>query len=243
MTVDDPSILDWNVTVSSIDRILTLPPIIPTLFISDNSCNEGITQSMDFSRFTNLNKLVIGSNAFNNLDVFELINLPSLSEFKVGSNSLQQTVGLIAQSLPSLRIIEIGDHSFQSSSVFAIDDSLEALEGLSIGNGCFQGNVSSVSDLDIASPSLHFDLHSSPMLNELYLGLDSFPFFQQFNINGKFYKCSLKKSLELWLGCSNLAIALLGNSVPSYNFSHSLFGEVSTLSISSMMLLFGQWQT
>ena len=176
-------------TISSIDRILTLPSIIPTLFILDNSCNEVTIQSIDFSRFNYLNKLVIGSNAFNNLDVFELSNLPSLIKFTVGSNSLQQSVGFIAHSLPSLSIMEIGDHSFQSSSVFAIDASLKALECLSIGNGCFQGNVSSILNPGISSPSLHFDLHSSPMLNELYLGLDSFPFFRQFNINGRFCEC------------------------------------------------------
>ena len=185
MTLDNPSILDWNVTVSSIDRFLSLPSIVPTIIVPDDSCNEKNVQSIQFNRFSYLKELTIGSNSLNHVQTVELRNLNSLVRVSIGSNSLQDCLGLMMYSLPSLVAIEIGSNTFPISSVFDINSELPALESLVIGSGCFQGNSSVIPT--ISSPTLQFNLHSLSALRELHLGDGSFPFFKQFNMNGKSY--------------------------------------------------------
>ena len=188
--IDNPSVeVNWNVTVSSAERLLSLPTIVPSITILDNSCNEITLYSFNFSQFIHLKELTIGSNAMNEVRELGLSTLPSLQSFTVGSNSLQHCIGLILHNMPSLHTIEIGDHSFQSSIVFDIDvrENSSNLERLIIGDGCFQGSESSF-DIDmnmngLSSTPLQLDLHSSSSLLELSLGSQSFSSFNQFNIN------------------------------------------------------------
>ena len=193
--IDNSSVdVDWNVTVSSAERLLSLPTIVSGISILDNSCNEITLQSFTFNQFIHLKELSIGSNAMNELRELGLNNLPSLQSLFVGSNSLQHCVGLIIHNMPSLHTIEIGDSSFQSSVVFDIDvrESSSNLERLIVGDGCFQGSESSSFDIDIdmnglSSTPLQLDLHSSSSLLELSLGSQSFSSFNQFNINSNHF--------------------------------------------------------
>ena len=194
--IDNSVDVDWNVTVSSAERLLSLPPIVSGISILDNSCNEITLQSFTFNQFIHLKELLIGSNAMNELRELGLNNLPSLQSLFVGSNSLQHCVGLIIHNMPSLHTIEIGDSSFQSSVVFDIDvrESPSNLERLIVGDGCFQGSESSSFDIDIdidmnglSSTPLQLDLHSSSSLLELSLGSQSFSSFNQFNINSNHF--------------------------------------------------------
>ena len=195
--IDNSSVdVDWNVTVSSAERLLSLPSIVSGISILDNSCNEITLQSFTFNQFIHLKELSIGSNAMNELRELGLNNLPSLQSLFVGSNSLQHCVGLILHNIPSLHTIEIGDSSFQSSVVFDIDvrESSSNLERLIVGDGCFQGSESSSFDIDIdndmnglSSTPLQLDLHSSSSLLELSLGSQSFSSFNQFNINSNHF--------------------------------------------------------
>ena len=193
--IDNSSVdVDWNVTVSSAERLLSLPSIVSGISILDNSCNEITLQSFTFNQFIHLKELSIGSNAMNELRELGLNNLPSLQSLFVGSNSLQHCVGLIIHNMPSLHTIEIGDSSFQSSVVFDIDvrESSSNLERLIVGDGCFQGSESSSFDIDIdmnglSSTPLQLDLHSSSSLLELSLGSQSFSSFNQFNINSNHF--------------------------------------------------------
>ena len=195
--IDNSSVdVDWNVTVSSAERLLSLPSIVSGISILDNSCNEITLQSFTFNQFIYLKELSIGSNAMNELRELGLHNLPSLQSLFVGSNSLQHCVGLILHNMPSLHTIEIGDSSFQSSAVFDIDvrESSSNLERLIVGDGCFQGSESSSFDIDIdidmnglSSTPLQLDLHSSSSLLELSLGSQSFSSFNQFNINSNHF--------------------------------------------------------
>lgn len=193
--IDNSSVdVDWNVTVSSAERLLSLPSIVSGISILDNSCNEITLQSFNFNQFIHLKELSIGSNAMNELRELGLNNLPSLQSLFVGSNSLQHCVGLIIHNMPSLHTIEIGDSSFQSSVVFDIDvrESSSNLERLIVGDGCFQGSESSSFDIDIDMNGLSFtplqlDLHSSSSLLELSLGSQSFSSFNQFNINSNHF--------------------------------------------------------
>lgn len=190
--IDNPSVeVNWNVTVSSAERLLSLPTIVSSITILDNSCNEITLYSFNFSQFIHLKELTIGSNAMNELRELGLSTLPSLQSFTVGSNSLQHCIGLILHNMPSLLTIEIGDHSFQSSIVFDIDvrENSSNLERLIIGDGCFQGSESSFdTDMNmnmngLSSTPFRLDLHSSSSLLELSLGSQSFSSFNQFNIN------------------------------------------------------------
>ena len=188
--IDNPSVeVNWNVTVSSAERLLSLPTIVPSITILDNSCNEITLYSFNFSQFIHLKELTIGSNAMNEVRELGLSTLPSLQSFTVGSNSLQHCIGLILHNMPSLLTIEIGDHSFQSSIVFDIDvrEHSSNLERLIIGEGCFQGSESSFdTDMNmngLSSTPLQLDIHSSSSLLELSLGSQSFSSFNQFNIN------------------------------------------------------------
>ena len=191
--IDNSSVdVDWNVTVSSAERLLSLPSIVSGISILDNSCNEITLQSFTFNQFIHLKELSIGSNAMNELRELGLNNLPSLQSLFVGSNSLQHCVGLIIHNMPSLHTIEIGDSSFQSSVVFDIDvrESSSNLERLIVGDGCFQGSESSSFDIDmsgLSSTPLQLDLHSSSSLLELSLGSQSFSSFNQFNINSNHF--------------------------------------------------------
>ena len=188
--IDNPSVeVNWNVTVSSAERLLSLPTIVPSITILDNSCNEITLQSFNFSQFIHLKELAIGSNAMNEVRELGLSTLTSLQSFTVGSNSLQHCSGLILHNMPSLLTIEIGDQSFQSSIVFDIDvrEHSSNLERLIIGDGCFQGSESSFdTDMNmngLSSTPLQLDIHSSSSLLELCLGSQSFSSFNQFNIN------------------------------------------------------------
>ena len=195
--IDNSSVdVDWNVTVSSAERLLSLPSIVSGISILDNSCNEITLQSFTFNQFIHLKELSIGSNAMNELRELGLNNLPSLQSLFVGSNSLQHCVGLIIHNMPSLHTIEIGDSSFQSSVVFDIDvrESPSNLERLIVGDGCFQGSESSSVNINIdndmnglSSTPLQLDLHSSSSLLELSLGSQSFSSFNQFNINSNHF--------------------------------------------------------
>ena len=195
--IDNSSVeVDWNVTVSSAERLLSLPSIVSGISILDNSCNEITLQSFTFNQFIHLKELSIGSNAMNELRELRLNNLPSIQSLFVGSDSLQYCVGLIIHNMPSLHTIEIGDSSFQSSVVFDIDvrESSSNLERLIVGDGCFQGSESSSFDIDIdndmnglSSTPLQLDLHSSSSLLELSLGSQSFSSFNQFNINSNHF--------------------------------------------------------
>ena len=192
--IDNPSVeVNWNVTVSSAERLLSLPTIVSSITILDNSCNEITLQSFNFSQFIHLKELTIGSNAMNEMRELGLSTLPSLQSFTVGSNSLQHCIGLILHNMPSLLTIEIGDHSFQSSIVFDIDvrENSSNLERLIIGDGCFQGSESSF-DIDmnmngLSSTPFQLDIHSSSSLLELSLGSQSFSSFNQFNINSNYF--------------------------------------------------------
>ena len=193
--IDNPSVeVSWNVTVSSAQRLLSLPTIVSGISILDNSCNEITLRSVNFDRYYRLKELEIGSNAMNEVRELELSNLPSLQSLSVGSNSLQHCIGLSVHNMPSLLSIEIDDHSFQSSVVFDIDvrENSSNLERLIIGDGCFQGsdstfvNVNDNDNMDMDKLSftpLQFDIHSSSSLLELSLGSQSFSSFHQFNIN------------------------------------------------------------
>ena len=83
--IDNSVDVDWNVTVSSAERLLSLPTIVSGISILDNSCNEITLQSFNFNQFIHLKELSIGSNAMNELRELELNNLPSLQSLFVGS--------------------------------------------------------------------------------------------------------------------------------------------------------------
>ena len=219
-SISNEHALDWTVSIHSQEELTALPPFVNRLVFVDDGCNElGFTE-LDFSSFTHLKKievgsnsllhvnrltmnglnqltevsigegslnstreLTIGSNSLNHVQTVELKNLNSLVRVSIGSNSLQDCLGLMMYSLPSLVAIEIGSNTFPISSVFNINSELPALESLVIGSGCFQGNSSVISS--ISASTLQFNLHSLSALRELFLGDGSFPFFKQFNMNGR----------------------------------------------------------
>lgn len=110
-------------------------------------CADYNQTSLDFSKFTKLEQLVIGDNCFNNVVEFTLKGFLSLQSVQIGKNSFYNRSGEVTiAECPMLVSICIENGSFKNFSSFAAS-SLPALEEIHIGKNCFTSSNFSVEDM------------------------------------------------------------------------------------------------
>ena len=121
-SIDDSSVVEWNVSIDSSDRLISIPGVISGLIVSDNSCNDLI--DLDLSRFENVKNVEIGSNALKNVKNLTMNGLNGLGVLNVGFESMigVERVDIGSKSLNSIssfdfslfsnvKVIEIGHES------------------------------------------------------------------------------------------------------------------------------------
>ena len=104
-SIDDSSVVEWNVSIDSSDRLISIPGVISGLKVVGNSCNE--LRELDLSRFENVKNVEIGSNALKNIKNLTMNGLNELIRFGVGSGSLN-----------GVEIVSIGSNTLNSISSF-----------------------------------------------------------------------------------------------------------------------------
>ena len=190
-TIDNIFAVDWNVTVQSSNRLLTLPNVISGLEVKANSCNDANLTDIHLSRFQNMRDIIIGSKSLENVAEVSLSNMPKLHSFTSEFDSLSKSNSFIATNNPMLVNVEIGDKSFQSSSTFSLGG-LSALTALYVGSNCFQGNDNESQShpqpsTNSTSSSLQFMMNGFNQLSDVVLSGDSFTHFKTFEVSGKYY--------------------------------------------------------
>ena len=190
-TIDNIFAVDWNVTVQSSNRLLTLPNVISGLEVKANTCNDANLTDIHLSRFQNMRDIIIGSKSLENVAEVYLSNMPKLHSFTSEFDSLSKSNSFIATNNPLLVNVEIGDKSFQSSSTFSLGG-LSALTALYVGSNCFQGDDNKSQShpqpsTNSTSSSLQFMLNGFNQLSDVVLSGDSFTHFKTFEVSGKYY--------------------------------------------------------
>lgn len=190
-TIDNIFAVDWNVTVQSSNRLLTLPNVISGLEVKANTCNDANLTDIHLSRFQNMRDIIIGSKSLENVAEVSLSNMPKLHSFTSEFDSLSKSNSFIATNNPMLVNVEIGDKSFQSSSTFSLGG-LSALTALYVGSNCFQGDDNESQShpqpsTNSTSSSLQFMLNGFDQLSDVVLSGDSFTHFKTFEVSGKYY--------------------------------------------------------
>ena len=146
--------------IHSCDYILSIPSSNTTIVIPDWTCNDLNYTTFDFSRFTNLEYLEIGSNSFRSVDTFVIDGLNNLILINIADNSFTQ--------------IRDG-HINNESKSFHIKN-CESLESIEIGRNSF------------SDYSGEFELYNLPLLRSLIIGIsytdsDNF-YFSSFIVRG-----------------------------------------------------------
>ena len=121
-SIDDSSVVEWNVSIDSSDRLISIPGVISGLIVSDNSCNDLI--DLDLSRFENVKNVEIGSNALKNVKNVSMNGLNELKSIEIGnggligvervdigSNSLNSISSFDFSLFSNVKVIEIGHES------------------------------------------------------------------------------------------------------------------------------------
>ena len=86
-----PSIANhFSETTYSCDYIESIPSSDTNIILPDWTCNEMNYTTFDFSRFTDLEHLEIGSNSFGFVETFVIDGLKNLTTLKIGENSFTE---------------------------------------------------------------------------------------------------------------------------------------------------------
>ena len=118
------------------DSLQQLDPTITSLVLSDWTGSDTNDTPLDFSRFTLVESIVIGSNCFGSIKTFKIDGLNRLKSLKIGKNSFtlekasygsDKSKSFHILNCESLESIKIGEYSF---SDFAGDFELKNLPQL-----------------------------------------------------------------------------------------------------------------
>lgn len=133
-----------------------LPSSLTTITV--NACGDYLCESLDFSRFTELEELKIGWNAFNYVSNVRVEGLAKLKTLVVDEGSFQNDMGksgLVVKNCPVLATITIGNSSFKGFSACELSG-LPQLQSLSLGTTCFANANLVLKDLENLS-TVHLD--------------------------------------------------------------------------------------
>ena len=128
-----------DATVCSLNDLETINATTTHITVSNNCGNEIMASGLYFTRFTQLQEIVIGDNCFMNVGQVNLIGLSKLTRVVIGMNSFTKKKNgygedpnrrFYVKNCPSLIELRIGRYSFSDYGVCEIENAgrLEVLE-------------------------------------------------------------------------------------------------------------------
>ena len=148
MSISNENALNWTAVIHNKEEWNTLPPFVNELIFVDNCCNELSFIKLDFSSFSNLKKIEVGSNSLNHVNRLTMSGLNKLTELSIGEGSLSNTRELIIGSnslnhvdlqsidlkpFANLRTLSIGSNSLQSTK-HILTSTMNDLQSFSVGS-------------------------------------------------------------------------------------------------------------
>ena len=131
-------------TTYSCDYIQSIPSTNTTIILPDWTCNDLNYTTFDFSRFTDLEYLEIGSDSFGYVDTFIIDGLNNLTTLKIGQNSFTvnkngnseevESKSFHIINCESLESIDIDSYSFTDFAGEFELVNLPSLQSLTVGN-------------------------------------------------------------------------------------------------------------
>ena len=139
-----PSIANhFSETIYSCDYIQSIPSTNTSIILPDWLCNEMNYTTFDFSRFSDLEYLEIGSNSVGIVDTYVMDGLKNLTTLKIGGNSFTEIKNgakynsdksFHIKNCESLELIEIDEYSFSDYSGEFELVNLPSLQSIKIGS-------------------------------------------------------------------------------------------------------------
>ena len=131
-------------TTYSCDYIQSIPSTNTTITLPNWTCNDLNYTTFDFSRFTDLEYLEIGSDSFGYVDTFIIDGLNNLTTLKIGQNSFTvnkngnseevESKSFHIINCESLESIDIDSYSFTDFAGEFELVNLPSLQSLTVGN-------------------------------------------------------------------------------------------------------------
>ena len=122
------------------DYIESIKSNVTSIHLPDRTCNDIDYTIFDFSRFTLLKELIIGSDSFMNVSLFKIDGLNHLKSLKIGDNSFAKnryednsSRSFCILNCVKLESIEIGRFSFSDYGGGFELDNLPKLSTIKIG--------------------------------------------------------------------------------------------------------------
>ncbi len=131
-----------DATVCSLNDLETINATTTHITVSNNCGNEIMASGLYFTRFTQLQEIVIGDNCFMNVGQVNLIGLSKLTRVVIGMNSFTKKKNgygedpnrrFYVKNCPSLIELRIGRYSFSDYGVCEIENA-NRLEVLEVGD-------------------------------------------------------------------------------------------------------------
>ena len=147
-SISNEHALDWTVVIHSQEELTALPPFVNRLVFVDDGCNELSFTELDFSSFTHLKKIEVGSNSLLHVNRLTMNGLNQLTEVSIGEGSLNSTCELTIGSnslnhvdlqsidlkpFANLRTLSIGSNSLQSTQ-HILTSTMNDLQSFSVGS-------------------------------------------------------------------------------------------------------------
>ena len=180
-SIDDSNVVEWNVSIDSSDRLISIPNVISGLTVIGNSCND-LTE-LNLNRFDNMKRVEIGSNSLKNVLELNMKNMSRLESIEVGMKSLIECSSFSSMGDMNLNRVSIGDDSFGNGSVFELDEEC-GIEEVEIGKDCFKGKMEK-------EDSLGFVMNKLNDLKRIGIGSGSFRHFNRFELSGELKRLEL----------------------------------------------------
>lgn len=113
-------------TIKSMKEFNNLPTTVTNISIAASSMNEEDITSLDFSRFTNLKRLIIGDSSLTHIKQLNLREMKSLKYVEIGDKSC---------SIPELSVTFDKQYTVKANDHTMYVESCPALEEIVMGNG------------------------------------------------------------------------------------------------------------
>ena len=136
------SVSDKHITVCNGVNWMTLDPSTTHIRVEGNCGNDASLTVLDLSRFQYLKELVVGDEAFMNVNELKLIGLHYLESVEIGKNSFTQHKNgsgndpnrhFYLKNCPKLKSLKMGRYSFSDYTMIEIEN-VDALEVIEIGS-------------------------------------------------------------------------------------------------------------
>ena len=147
--IDNTTVLNWPVTVSSFSQLYATPRMITDLTIAQNSMNDNSISVLSFNDFYALRALTVRSRSLLYIRYIDFSNLPKLEILTIQENSLSRYIDgdepsddlsrpgrFKIENCTSLKVFTTGDFSMTDYAEFVITGT-PALETISFGAFAF----------------------------------------------------------------------------------------------------------